>query len=59
MGLIGVAKASQVQLAQPLLALVWSVVLTGEQLPLGALITAVVVLLCIAVTQRTRTLAAR
>lgn len=55
MGLIGVAKASQLQLAQPLLTLVWSVVLMGEHLPLGALITAAVVLLCIAVTQRTRT----
>ncbi len=55
MGLIGVVKASQLQLAQPLLTLVWSVVLMGEHLPLGALITAAVVLLCIAVTQRTRT----
>jgi drug/metabolite transporter (DMT)-like permease len=54
MGIIGVAKASQLQLAQPLLTLVWSVLLMNEHLPLTAPITAVVVLLCIVVTQRTR-----
>lgn len=53
MGLIGVEKASQIQLAQPLLTLVWSVVLMGEHLPAAAPITAVVVLACIVVTQRT------
>jgi drug/metabolite transporter (DMT)-like permease len=52
MGIVGVAKASQLQLAQPLLTLVWSVLLMGEHLPLGAPITAAVVLLCIAITQR-------
>ncbi|MFI7068065.1 DMT family transporter [Kribbella sp. NPDC050124] len=54
MGIIGVAKASQLQLAQPLLTLVWSVLLMGEHLPVAAPITAVVVLLCIVVTQRSR-----
>ncbi|WP_460666058.1 DMT family transporter [Kribbella swartbergensis] len=54
MGIIGVAKASQLQLAQPLLTLVWSVLLMGEHLPVAAPITAVVVLLCIVVTQRAR-----
>ncbi|MGW1346093.1 DMT family transporter [Kribbella sp. NPDC002412] len=54
MGIIGVAKASQLQLAQPLLTLVWSVLLMGEHLPMAAPITAVVVLLCIVVTQRSR-----
>jgi drug/metabolite transporter (DMT)-like permease len=54
MGIIGVAKASQLQLAQPLLTLVWSVLLMNEHLPLTAPVTAVVVLLCIVVTQRTR-----
>ncbi|WP_433165531.1 DMT family transporter [Kribbella sp. CA-247076] len=54
MGIIGVARASQLQLAQPLLTLVWSVLLMGEHLPAAAPITAVVVLLCIVVTQRAR-----
>ncbi|MFI7385701.1 DMT family transporter [Streptomyces sp. NPDC049813] len=54
MGLIGVPKASQLQLAQPLLTLVWSVLLLGESLPVAAPLTAVAVLVCIAVTQRTR-----
>ncbi|WP_306319188.1 MULTISPECIES: DMT family transporter [unclassified Streptomyces] len=54
MAMIGVPKASQLQLAQPLLTLVWSVVLLGEALPVAAPLTAVAVLLCIAVTQRAR-----
>lgn len=52
MALIGVPRASQIQLAQPLLTLVWSVALLGERLPVAAPLTAVVVLVCIAVTQR-------
>ncbi|QNS07268.1 DMT family transporter [Streptomyces xanthii] len=52
MALIGVPRASQLQLAQPLLTLVWSVTLLGEDLPVAAPVTAVVVLVCIAVTQR-------
>ncbi|AJT68267.1 hypothetical protein T261_6657 [Streptomyces lydicus] len=54
MAAIGVSRASQLQLAQPLLTLVWSVLLLGEQLPPAAPIAAVAVLVCIAVTQRTR-----
>ncbi|MFD8701716.1 DMT family transporter [Kitasatospora sp. NPDC059648] len=54
MAAIGVPRASQLQLAQPLLTLVWSVLLLGEDLPVAAPVTAVVVLLCIAVTQRAR-----
>ncbi|MFH9422159.1 DMT family transporter [Streptomyces sp. NPDC017529] len=53
MAVIGVSKASQLQLAQPLMTLVWSVLLLGEQLPLAAPVAAVAVLVCIAVTQRT------
>jgi drug/metabolite transporter (DMT)-like permease len=53
MAAIGVPKASQLQLAQPLITLVWSVVLMGEHLPVLAPIAAVIVLACIAVTQRT------
>ncbi|MFG3256536.1 DMT family transporter [Streptomyces sp. NPDC048172] len=55
MGLAGVARASQVQLAQPLLTLFWSVFLLGEHLSPAAPAAAVGVLLCIAVVQRTRT----
>lgn len=55
MGLIGVAKASQLQLAQPLLTLAWSALLLGEHVSPAALITAVIVLVCIVATQRART----
>ncbi|MFB7472274.1 DMT family transporter [Kitasatospora sp. NPDC056184] len=54
MALIGVPRASQLQLAQPLITLVWSVLLLGEELPAAAPVTAVVVLLSIAFTQRAR-----
>ncbi|MGW7367006.1 DMT family transporter [Streptomyces sp. NPDC054841] len=52
MASIGIAKASQLQLAQPLLTLVWSVLLLSEQLSPAAPLAAVAVLVCIAVTQR-------
>lgn len=52
MAAIGVARASQLQLAQPLLTLVWSVSLLGERLSPAAPVAAVAVLVCIAVTQR-------
>ncbi|RCV57961.1 DMT family transporter [Marinitenerispora sediminis] len=55
MALIGVARASQLQLAQPLLTLVWAVLLLGEQLSPAVPLTAVIVLACIVVTQRART----
>jgi len=54
MAAVGIPKASQLQLAQPLLTLFWSVFLLGEHLPLAAPLTAVAVLVCIAVTQRAR-----
>ncbi|OON82194.1 DMT family transporter [Streptomyces tsukubensis] len=54
MAVIGVARASQLQLAQPLLTLVWSVGLLGEHLSPAAPLAAVAVLACIAVTQRAR-----
>lgn len=54
MGLIGVARASQLQLAQPLLTLVWAVLLLGEDLSPAVPLTAVMVLVCIVVTQRAR-----
>ncbi|MER7152228.1 EamA family transporter, partial [Streptomyces lydicus] len=54
MAAIGIARASQLQLAQPLLTLVWSVLLLGERLPPAAPAAALAVLACIAVTQRAR-----
>ncbi|WP_079045065.1 MULTISPECIES: DMT family transporter [unclassified Streptomyces] len=54
MASIGIPKASQLQLAQPLLTLFWSVFLLGETLPLAAPLAAVAVLVCIAVTQRAK-----
>ncbi|MET9650196.1 MULTISPECIES: DMT family transporter [unclassified Streptomyces] len=54
MAAIGIPKASQLQLAQPLLTLVWSVSLLGEHLSPAAPLAACAVLLCIAVTQRAR-----
>ncbi|MGY3683849.1 DMT family transporter [Streptomyces sp. TE33382] len=50
---IGVPRASQLQLAQPLLTLVWSFFLLGESVPVAAPVAAVAVLVCIAATQRT------
>ncbi|MFJ3836844.1 DMT family transporter [Streptomyces sp. NPDC090054] len=54
MGRIGVPRASRLQPAQPLLTLVWAVLLLGEHLSPAAPLTAVVVLACIVVTQRAR-----
>ncbi|GHJ38807.1 membrane protein [Streptomyces sp. TS71-3] len=54
MAAIGIPKASQLQLAQPLLTLVWSVLLLGERMTVWAPLTALAVLVCIAVTQRSR-----
>lgn len=52
MAAVGVPRASQLQLAQPLLTLVWSALLLGEHVPAAAPLTALAVLVCIAVTQR-------
>ncbi|MEU9854160.1 DMT family transporter [Streptomyces sp. NPDC047974] len=54
MAAIGIPRASQLQLAQPLLTLFWSVFLLGESLPPAAPAAAVGVLVCIAVTQRAK-----
>ncbi|MFF4267844.1 DMT family transporter [Streptomyces virginiae] len=51
---IGAPRASQLQLAQPLLTLVWSVALLGEHLSPAAPVAACGVLVCIAVTQRVK-----
>lgn len=49
---IGVPRASQLQLAQPLLTLVWSFLLLGEKVSAAAPVAALAVLVCIAATQR-------
>jgi drug/metabolite transporter (DMT)-like permease len=49
---IGVTRASQLQLAQPMLTLAWSVLLLGERLDLAAPIAAAAVVVCVAITQR-------
>lgn len=49
---IGVPRASQLQLGQPLLTLLWSFLLLGETVPAAAPVAAVAVLVCIAATQR-------
>ncbi|MEV6857945.1 DMT family transporter [Streptomyces microflavus] len=50
---IGVPRASQLQLAQPLLTLAWSFLLLDEEVSAAAPLAAVAVLVCIAATQRT------
>ena len=50
----GVAKVSQVQLIQPLLTVTASVVLFGQRLDPAVVVTAIVVLACVAAAQRTR-----
>jgi drug/metabolite transporter (DMT)-like permease len=52
MALIGVQRAAQIQLAQPLLNLFWAAVLLHETIPAAAPAAALLVLACIAVTQR-------
>ena len=50
----GVAKISQVQLAQPLLTVAASVLLFGQLLEPAVLVAAVAVLVCVAAAQRSR-----
>jgi drug/metabolite transporter (DMT)-like permease len=52
LGALGVPRASQLQLAQPLLTLAWSVLVLGERLPPAAPAAAAGVIACVAVTQR-------
>jgi drug/metabolite transporter (DMT)-like permease len=50
----GVARISQIQLAQPVLTLVWSALLLGEHIDAGTVVAAVLVLVSVAVSQRMR-----
>jgi drug/metabolite transporter (DMT)-like permease len=54
LGRAGIARASQVQLAQPILTLGWSALLLGEHLDAATGLAAGTVLGCVAWTQRTR-----
>jgi drug/metabolite transporter (DMT)-like permease len=50
----GVAKIGQVQLAQPVLGLIWAAAILGEHVGAATALTALIVLGCVAATQRTR-----
>ena len=50
----GVARIGQVQLAQPVLTLVWSAALLGEAVGAATVAIALLVLACVAATQRAR-----
>jgi drug/metabolite transporter (DMT)-like permease len=50
----GVARIGQVQLAQPVLTLVWSALLLNEQVTAAMVVAAFAVLACVVATQRTR-----
>lgn len=50
----GVARAGQVQLAQPVLTLLWSALLLGETVTPASIAEALAVLACVTLTQRTR-----
>ncbi|RAY11997.1 EamA family transporter [Actinomadura craniellae] len=55
----GIARAGQVQLAQPVLTLVWSALLLGEAVDAPTVLAALGILVCVALTQRTRAGTAR
>ncbi|WP_433231012.1 DMT family transporter [Actinomadura formosensis] len=50
----GIARASQTQLAQPILTLIWSGLLLAEPIDATTALAAVAVLVCVALTQRAR-----
>ncbi|WP_433326391.1 DMT family transporter [Spirillospora sp. CA-294931] len=50
----GIARASQLQLSQPLLTIVWSGILLSEPIDAATALTAMGVLVCVALAQRTR-----
>jgi drug/metabolite transporter (DMT)-like permease len=54
LGRAGIARAGQIQLAQPLLTLAWSALLLGERVDMTTAAAAAAVLGCVAWTQRAR-----
>lgn len=55
----GIARVGQIQLVQPLLTLGWAALLLDEVVTVAAVAAALMVLLCVALTQRTRPSGAR
>jgi drug/metabolite transporter (DMT)-like permease len=55
----GVARVGQIQLAQPVLTLVWSALLLGEPVGAAAVGASLLVLVCVTFTQRTRAFRSR
>ena len=50
----GIARVSQIQLAQPVLTLVWAALLLSEEISGATVAAALAVLACVALTQRAR-----
>ena len=50
----GIARASQIQLAQPVCSLIWSALFLGEHIDVTTAVAAVFVVGCVLVTSRTR-----
>jgi drug/metabolite transporter (DMT)-like permease len=50
----GIARIGQIQLAQPVLTLVWAALLLGEQVTAATVAAALAVLACVGLTQRSR-----
>ena len=55
----GVAKIGQIQLAQPVLTLLWAALILGEQVTAAMVVAALAVLACVLATQRTRAVSRR
>ncbi|NJC70876.1 DMT family transporter [Planosporangium thailandense] len=55
----GVARVGQLQLAQPVLTLGWSALLLRERISAGSVGIALLVLVCVVLTQRARTVSSR
>ncbi|MET8910547.1 DMT family transporter [Micromonospora sp. NPDC004551] len=51
----GIAQVGQIQLAQPVLTLLWSALLLAETVTPASIVVALVVLTCVVLIQRTRT----
>lgn len=50
----GIARVGQIQLAQPVLTLIWSALLLGETVTPASIAVALLVIACVVLTQRTR-----
>jgi drug/metabolite transporter (DMT)-like permease len=50
----GVARIGQLQLAQPVLTLIWAALILGERITVAMVVAALAVLACVLATQRTR-----